>query len=311
MLVGSNAAWCRPVLHQRLLAAKAAHGTKIVVIEARRRRRAERRRSASADRLGRRLERGLLRCRQAERPALAQAPAMAATKACVGSATRWQRWGCRRASRAGHRAAPCGNYCGARRGLRRAASSFALKGFHYSPLGLRDGILAQMLAAQERAPGAREFELERWQSVLATARRYGVDPKQVEPVGGQRFALFRWKRGGRLPRSAKAGCRPPRLHQRYGKFINHQGHHRGALIIVSSSELYGYTRAAQPARPGCATLGKSRPSRSWRAAERSGRGPRDAVRAVVLLRLAVALNQDRASDVLRVRGKGLSQAGLS
>ena len=36
VLVGSNAAWCHPVLHQRLMAAKAAHGTKIVVIDPRR-----------------------------------------------------------------------------------------------------------------------------------------------------------------------------------------------------------------------------------------------------------------------------------
>ena len=34
--VGSNAAWCHPVLHQRVLAAKAARGTKIVVIDPRR-----------------------------------------------------------------------------------------------------------------------------------------------------------------------------------------------------------------------------------------------------------------------------------
>jgi assimilatory nitrate reductase catalytic subunit len=36
VLVGSNAAWCHPVLHQRLLAARAAHGTRIVVIDPRR-----------------------------------------------------------------------------------------------------------------------------------------------------------------------------------------------------------------------------------------------------------------------------------
>ena len=34
--VGSNAAWCHPVLHQRVLAARAARGTKIVVIDPRR-----------------------------------------------------------------------------------------------------------------------------------------------------------------------------------------------------------------------------------------------------------------------------------
>ena len=36
VLVGSNAAWCHPVLHRRLLAAKAARGTKIVVLDPRR-----------------------------------------------------------------------------------------------------------------------------------------------------------------------------------------------------------------------------------------------------------------------------------
>ena len=70
--------------------------------------------------------------------------------------------------------------------------SFGLPGFRYSPLGLRDGILAQMLAEQDaRAAGHREFEHERWQSVLATARRYGVDPRQAEPVRAHALQLFR------------------------------------------------------------------------------------------------------------------------
>ena len=70
--------------------------------------------------------------------------------------------------------------------------SFGLDGFRYSPLGLRDGILAQMLAGQDaRAQAHREFEQERWESVLATARRYGVDPKEAEPVRGHALQLFR------------------------------------------------------------------------------------------------------------------------
>ncbi|UWQ81825.1 nitrate reductase (plasmid) [Leisingera sp. S132] len=36
VLVGSNLAWCHPVLHQRILAARAARGTKLVVIDPRR-----------------------------------------------------------------------------------------------------------------------------------------------------------------------------------------------------------------------------------------------------------------------------------
>src|SRR5882762_8655310 len=35
VLVGSNAAWCHPVLHQRLQAARAAHGTKVITIDVR------------------------------------------------------------------------------------------------------------------------------------------------------------------------------------------------------------------------------------------------------------------------------------
>jgi anaerobic selenocysteine-containing dehydrogenase len=36
VLVGSNAAWCHPVLYQRLIAARAAHGTRVVVVDPRR-----------------------------------------------------------------------------------------------------------------------------------------------------------------------------------------------------------------------------------------------------------------------------------
>ena len=36
VLVGSNAAWCHPVLHQRLQAARSANGTKVVVLDPRR-----------------------------------------------------------------------------------------------------------------------------------------------------------------------------------------------------------------------------------------------------------------------------------
>ncbi len=69
---------------------------------------------------------------------------------------------------------------------------FSLKGFRYSSLGLRDGILAQMLAEQDaRAAAHSEFEHERWESVLATARRYGVDPKHAEPVRAHVLQLFR------------------------------------------------------------------------------------------------------------------------
>jgi exopolyphosphatase/guanosine-5'-triphosphate,3'-diphosphate pyrophosphatase len=121
--------------------------------------------------------------------------------------------------------------------------SFGLAGFRYSPLGLRDGILAQMLAEQDaRATAHREFEHERWESVLATARRYGVDPKQAEPVRAHAVQLFHeLKALHQLPAEYESWLAAAAMLRDTGKFINHQGHHRHTQYIVSSSEIYGYT----------------------------------------------------------------------
>jgi exopolyphosphatase/guanosine-5'-triphosphate,3'-diphosphate pyrophosphatase len=185
--------------------------------------------------------------------------------------------------------------------------SFGLAGFRYSPLGLRDGILAQMLATQDaRATAHREFEHERWESVLATARRYGVDLKQAEPVRAHAVQLFReLKALHQLPPEYESWLAAAAMLRDTGKFINHQGHHRHTQYIISSSEIYGYTRVQRTLVSAIARyLGKSRPQPGDRAlrnipAEEHGK----VQRAVVLLRLAVALNQDRASDVLRVAAK--------
>ncbi|HEU5351606.1 MAG TPA: Ppx/GppA phosphatase family protein [Terracidiphilus sp.] len=185
--------------------------------------------------------------------------------------------------------------------------SFALPGFRYSPLGLRDGILAQMLAEQDwRAAAHRELEHERWESVLATAKRYGVDVRQSEPVRGHAVQLFRELRKLHdLPEEYEGWLAAAAVLRDTGKFINHQGHHRHTQYIVSSSEMYGFTQVQRTVVSALARyLGKSRPQPGDRAlrnipAEEHGH----VQRAVVLLRLAVALNQDRASDVLRVAAR--------
>ena len=185
--------------------------------------------------------------------------------------------------------------------------SFGLTGFRYSPLGLRDGILAQMLAEQDaRAKAHREFELERWESVLATARRYGVDLKQAGAVRAHAIQLYRdLKALHELPAEYESWLAAAALLRETGKFINHQGHNRHTQYIISSSEIYGYTQVQRTVVSAIARyLGKSRPQPGDRALRNI---PADEHRhvhmAVVMLRLAVALNQDRASDVLRVRAK--------
>jgi len=185
--------------------------------------------------------------------------------------------------------------------------SFGLVGFRYSPLGLRDGILAQMLAEQDaRARAHREFEHERWESVLATARRYGVDPKQAEPVRAHALQLYRdLKALHELPPEYESWLAAAAVLRDTGKFVNHQGHHRHTQYIISSSEIYGYTQVQRTTMSALARyLGKSRPQPGDRALRNIPAEEHMHVhRAVVLLRLAVALNQDRASDVLRVRAK--------
>ena len=185
--------------------------------------------------------------------------------------------------------------------------SFGLKGFRYSGLGLRDGILAQMLAQQDaRATAHKDFEHERWESVLATARRYGVDLKRAEPVRAHAVQLFReLKALHQMPPEYESWLGAAAMLHDTGKFINHQGHHRHTQYIVSSSEIYGYTQVQRTMVSAIARyLGKSRPQPGDRALRNIPADEHKHVhRAVVLLRLAVALNQDRASDVLRVRAK--------
>ena len=181
---------------------------------------------------------------------------------------------------------------------------FSLPGFRYSPLGLRDGILAQMLAEQDaRTPVHLQFEKERWEGVLETCRRYGVDPRQAEPVCNHATQLFRdLQRVHELPPEYLDWLQAAAMLRDIGKFMNHQGYHRHAQYIIANSELFGFTPQQRAVTSAIARyLGKSRPEPEGRTMRQVVPAEHEHVRrAVVLLRLAQALNQDRASDVLKV-----------
>jgi exopolyphosphatase/guanosine-5'-triphosphate,3'-diphosphate pyrophosphatase len=182
---------------------------------------------------------------------------------------------------------------------------FGLKGFRYSPLGLRDGILAQMLAEQDsQALMHQQFERDRWRAVEEACRRYGVDPRQAEPVRDHATQLFRDLAAvHELPPEYKTFLEAAAMLRDIGKFLNHQGYHRHAQYIIANSELYGFTPQQRVMTSAIARyLGKSRPEPEGRTMRQVPPDEYEHVRrAVVLLRLAVALNQDRASDVLKVR----------
>jgi exopolyphosphatase / guanosine-5'-triphosphate,3'-diphosphate pyrophosphatase len=181
---------------------------------------------------------------------------------------------------------------------------FALPGFVYSELGLRDGILSQMLAEQDPKAAAHQvFEQERWQGVLATCKRYGVDPRQADAVRQHALQLFRdLQQVHELPQEYSSWLEAAAMMRDVGKFMNYQGHHRHAQYIIANSELFGFTPGQRAIMSAISRyLGKSRPD----PADRTMRPipPEEfsrVQRSVVLLRLAVALNQDRASDVLKV-----------
>ncbi len=181
---------------------------------------------------------------------------------------------------------------------------FGLAGFRYSEMGLRDGVLSQMLAERDvRAATHKEFELERWESVLATCRRYQVDLKQAEPVKVHALQLFRDLAPVHgLPQEYADWLAAAAMMRDVGKFLNYQGHHRHTQYIIANSEVYGFTPQQRAVVSAIARyLGKSRMQPEDRAAKLLPVSEHANVqRAVVLLRMAVALNQDRASDLLKV-----------
>jgi len=182
---------------------------------------------------------------------------------------------------------------------------FGLKGFRYSPLGLRDGMLAQMLAEVDlRTSVHQKLENERWEGVLEVCRRYGTDLKTVEPVREHVVQLFdALKVVHELPEEYRLWLEAAAMLHDIGKFMNHQGHFRHTQYIIANSEIFGFSPEQRLTVSAIARyLGKSRPD----SMDRVMRGiPLEqqvhVVRAGLLLRLAVALNQDRASAAVRMR----------
>ena len=178
-----------------------------------------------------------------------------------------------------------------------------LSGFRYSPLGLRDGMLAQMLADTDtRASVHRAVEEERWNGVLAICKRYTVDMKRAEPVRADVVKLFDdLQRVHTLPAEYREWLAAAAMMNEAGKFVSHQGHHRHTHYLIANSEMFGYSPGQRLIIAAIARyLGKSRPD----AADRQLRGipieeHAHILRAVVLLRLAVALNQDQANEHVR------------
>lgn len=180
-----------------------------------------------------------------------------------------------------------------------------LGGFRYSPLGLRDGVLAQMLAdADTRASVHRTMESERWEGVLEVCRRYRVDPAKQEPVRRQAEAFFDGlAKIHELPEEYRLWLAAAAMMRDVGKFMNHQGHHRHTHYIVANSEIFGFSPTQRAIVAAISRyLGKSRPSLMDRPMRLIPVEEHAHVRsAVVLLRLAQAMCGERTAGALRAK----------
>src|SRR5206468_5796274 len=103
-----------------------------------------------------------------------------------------------------------------------------LRGFRYSPLGLRDGLLAQMAADHDRSTRSRkQIESERWDSIQAAVAHYRVDLKHALAVRASALQLFdTLKSVHRLPPEYREWLSAAAMLYEVGDFVNRTGRHR-------------------------------------------------------------------------------------
>jgi exopolyphosphatase / guanosine-5'-triphosphate,3'-diphosphate pyrophosphatase len=180
-----------------------------------------------------------------------------------------------------------------------------LRAFRYSPLGLRDGLLAQMAAEYDRGTrSGKQIESERWDSIQHAVRHYRIDLPHALQVRASAMELFTALRPlHHLPPEYREWLSAAAMLYEVGDFVNRNGRHRHAHYIISNSEILGYTPEQRRIIAGIARyLGKSRPT--------PGDGPlkglqpieqEQVAKASMLLRLARAMNLGRSRAVEKAR----------
>jgi len=180
-----------------------------------------------------------------------------------------------------------------------------LVGFRYSPLGLRDGLLAQMAAEYDRSTrSGKHIQSERWDSIRAAVAHYRVDMHHALQVREAAMQLFKTlKAVHRLPPEYAEWLSAAAMLYEVGDYVNRNGRHRHAYYIVAHSEILGYTPEQRRIIAATARyLGKSRPVPGDAAVKVLPPADRECVRkASLLLRLARALNLGRSGAVRKTR----------
>ncbi len=182
-----------------------------------------------------------------------------------------------------------------------------LPGFRYSPLGLRDGLLAQMAADHHLSRRSeKQIEADRWDSLLVTGKRYHIDPVHAQQVRELAMQLFdELKPVHQLPQSYREWLSAASMLHEVGSYVNRAGWHRHAYYIIANSEILGYTPQQRRIIAAIARyLGTMLPAPGHPYLKAIGPADRKLVpKAVALLRLARALNQGRRGSVTGVQAR--------
>src|SRR5436305_5708159 len=180
-----------------------------------------------------------------------------------------------------------------------------LKGFRYSALGLRDGILAQMAAEYDKHTRShQQLESDRQDVLSTTGRRYHVDAANSEHVRKLALSLFDQTRAvHRLERGFREWISAAAVLCEVGAYINPVGRHRHTYYIVSQSELFGFTPVQRQVIAVIARYqGSSRPQLRDRLIKLLPAHLRAAtIKATAILRVARALNQGRRAAVHAIK----------
>jgi len=185
-------------------------------------------------------------------------------------------------------------------------SELHLSNFRFLPYGMRDGILAQMAAEREDIGLRRQLENQRQNAILKLAGHYAVDLRFSTRVAEHAERLFKLLAPVHElpPEYAKLLHAAAVLHE-VGAFISRAGRRRHAYYILAHSELLGFS---QPQRRVIAAiaryLGKSKITPASRPVRLLAPDDRPLLpRAVVLMRLAAAMEQGRRGAVLGIRAR--------
>ena len=182
-----------------------------------------------------------------------------------------------------------------------------LRSFRYLPLGLRDGLLAQMMADYNGSTAMRErVESERHDALIAAAKHYGADLPFAQRIRDLAMQLFRRLQSvHQLPPQYADWLEAAAMLHEVGAYINRSGRRRHTYYVIAHSEIFGYTPLQRRIIAAIARyVGKSLPSPSDRIIRLLPAADQiDVPKAVALLRLARALDQGRRGAVreLQVR----------